>query len=1296
MEKKDMKEVPEKQEESRWTKPTLWLCSLHLFTLCSLAFAKPIFDVTARDAAFFVVRGSRPVDIVSLVIILSVAIPAALTMVEGIFRLCGRKVQFALHFVAVGALVSVYAAPYVKHLKVVDGVPAISVILALGLCAALLYVTTQSFRRLLSLASPLILILPAFFVFGSQVGQIILPAKFPWARDNSKVQQVYLKNKPPIIFVQLDELPIVSLLDAKGNIDAKRFPNLAEFAKTANWFRFTTTVSGQTTSAIPAILTGISPQKKLLPNVTDHPNNLFTLLSRHYRFNVHELATYLCPEELSSRYRETPPFQQRISSLLSDLTVVFLHVVLPDSYTRRLPLITNQWGNFGKAIPAAQTTRPQDKAKIPTEEELVKRIYSHLEEDRATYFHKFVASISGEKETLNFIHLLLPHNPMEYLPSGKKHSTYTEVEGVSRIDDKFVGPQGLVDQYHYRHLLQLAYLDRMLGELIDKLKKSNMFDDSLIVFLADHGASFTSNDCNRNLTDSNVGDLAFVPLLIKVPGQKKGVVSDVEATTVDVLPTIADVLGTTLPWQTSGTSLLNVKHPTAPTRPFLSEDGKVHLFEYKKLLQMREKALARNVSLFGLSDPGSTLFWFGKYRRLMGRSAIEIDTVPGSFQVQSDQVKLFDFIDMKSNFIPAKISGKVSVGISGKSNPVVAISINGIIQGVAETQFARKELIFSTVIPEDAFRQGKNDIRFYLVSTKANGEQYLVSSDNKLNYTLKADHILTTSGKRLPIVVQGLQGRVDDISADRTDGNNVRIAGWAANAEKSKPVDAVLVFANGKFFNAYRTTILRPDIAKSFRAKELQLSGFKDLIPAKLIPNLRNIRVFAISGEIASELGYKPSLGISPDYVKRLPLNEPSYRLNGQAITSPAGEMIQVGPVKVTALVDVITKKGADVTIAGWAANTEKGKPVDSILIFNGDKFIASGATRVFRRDVKVDKANRSEYLGFEYLLTASRLGKLEDLRLFAVSDGYATELVLPIKSQLNGSKYALGDEALLSSGGEEINVYPNSLYGGLEVVKIDKKKVVLAGWAADVKKGVPVESLAIFRGEEFVGSGKPTINRPDVGKSFNNANLSKCGFNFSLPTKVRDAKKLRVFAISRGVAIELQNPAAATDGTDKPSGPGYKLEDDKIVTTDGTSLAIASAGMQTSWDTLTKKGEVLFISGWAADVQQSKVAERIVVFANGTLVASARPRAARPDVTTALSNDKIEYCGFTLSFPAKNIGDLEKIRVFALHDGVATELPNSAAIAVHRTKPTPPAGKPVFTTTTTGSRPQPQVLDER
>ena len=127
-----------------------------------------------------------------------------------------------------------------------------------------------------------------------------------------------------------------------------------------------------------------------------------------------------------------------------------------------------------------------------------------------------------ERPTLWFKHVLLPHVPWQFYPSGRHYRRHAP-EPIPGLN----GPEGFGDPWlvkvsYQRHLLQLGLADRLLGELLGRLRRLGLFRDALVVVVADHGIGFHVGVERRTVTAGNVEDLAPVPLLVKLPGQRRG------------------------------------------------------------------------------------------------------------------------------------------------------------------------------------------------------------------------------------------------------------------------------------------------------------------------------------------------------------------------------------------------------------------------------------------------------------------------------------------------------------------------------------------------------------------------------------------------------------------------------------------------------------------------------------------------------------------------------------------------------------------------------------------------------
>ena len=93
-------------------------------------------------------------------------------------------------------------------------------------------------------------------------------------------------------------------------------------------------------------------------------------------------------------------------------------------------------------------------------------------------------------------------------------------------------------------------LDQTFSELIAALKETGHIDDTVIVFLGDHGMSFPYSKATlyRNGTWS--------PLLLRWPGMGKPVVNTDMVSSLDLMPTVLELLGVTVPEGLDGRSWL--------------------------------------------------------------------------------------------------------------------------------------------------------------------------------------------------------------------------------------------------------------------------------------------------------------------------------------------------------------------------------------------------------------------------------------------------------------------------------------------------------------------------------------------------------------------------------------------------------------------------------------------------------------------------------------------------------------------------------------------------------------------
>ncbi len=131
---------------------------------------------------------------------------------------------------------------------------------------------------------------------------------------------------------------------------------------------------------------------------------------------------------------------------------------------------------------------------------------------------------------------------------------------------KIPANSGLDDtQTHYLESIQ--YSDRVLGDFIDQLKKTSLYDHSVIVIFGDHG-SYTGISKALGVETNAVDEMnnAQVPLLIITPGTGLSGEQTIPASHIDVYPTVANLLGLETPHSVLGQDLLNTTTPVVVHR----------------------------------------------------------------------------------------------------------------------------------------------------------------------------------------------------------------------------------------------------------------------------------------------------------------------------------------------------------------------------------------------------------------------------------------------------------------------------------------------------------------------------------------------------------------------------------------------------------------------------------------------------------------------------------------------------------------------------------------------------------
>ena len=676
-----------------------------------------------------------------------------------------------------------------------------------------------------SLALPILLV---SFLTLSDASRLI------WGEAESVSESIPIAEPASIVFIQLDELPLASLMDEQGNLNGALFPNFTRLQTEGTWYRNALSDSIATTQSVPAILTGKVGEKGLSPSAVDHPENLFTLLGDTYDMHVIEWVADLCPEETCPDYAGRAP--ARFTSLLSDVGVVYLHLALPTSARTDLPSIDNAWRGFlGQARTPSGTSVAIEGLPVPDPPHRV---------EWADWIQRLANGIDESTgPTLSYAHLDAPHVPWVTNPSGTHYDRpeeYTEVEGVQGDGHWSLDPRPALLGYQ-RHLYQLGFLDAMLGRLFDRLDETGQWEETMIVVVADHGASFVPGQHRRWPKADNLDDLYRIPLMIKYPSQESGAVDDTPVFGLDIVPTIVDVLGVEVDWTFDGISLLEVDGTDRPHEPIwwcCSRDGA------DTDLSVLFDQVERNREWVPDQSSWLAVASAGPYGHLIGEPLADLEVVQDDSLVWSlDRGADLAEADFDSGIVQTLLTGRVELPTGIASDDVLIVA-NGQVAGFG---FVTRDSVGSGalrgLLAEELIEDGYNEIDILMPS--ADGRTWVAGSSDVLSILYA-----TEDGRVLDVREEGSRRiQIDEVTSTQSGWE---LVGWAADVSRKTLPETVYVFAGEELLAAGPPTLENGNVVRWFDSEDLLVSGFVFEIDRAVVPEeVEHLTVVAEFGDVA-------------------------------------------------------------------------------------------------------------------------------------------------------------------------------------------------------------------------------------------------------------------------------------------------------------------------------------------------------------------------------------------------------------------------------------------------------------
>jgi hypothetical protein len=405
-----------------------------------------------------------------------------------------------------------------------------------------------------------------------------------------------------------------------------------------------------------------------MPVARAHPESLFTLLGGSYDIDAIETVTQLCPRGTCER-EIRDDFAERFGRIADDLIQYTPAAVLPTKVHERI---------FGMGSDISPL--PPD---TPTE-----------------LFDRLAGNIEAEPGQMDFLHAgNLPHKPWTMVPSLQSYTDPAEVHDTLEHEDYAEAPQVEADD-RKRHLLEVGAADALVGKVIEQLKAEEAWDETLFVLVADHGISFRRDTGRRRASEQNLDQLAFVPMFVKLPGQRRGGADPAAVQTIDAVPIVADALGIEIPWEVDG-----VLPGERTERGISVVNYKGNMIEatLPGLIARRDRFVRIHGRQFVMGRGWNALIESGPGSHLIGTPVPE--RLPDA-EGEADVIRSGDPDDPDT--VDAVVAGRLRGVPVGKP---IAIEANGRIAAMTQSVATPEGVRYEAVLPPRVYERRVEDVR---------------------------------------------------------------------------------------------------------------------------------------------------------------------------------------------------------------------------------------------------------------------------------------------------------------------------------------------------------------------------------------------------------------------------------------------------------------------------------------------------------------------------------------------------------------------------------------------------------
>lgn len=161
-----------------------------------------------------------------------------------------------------------------------------------------------------------------------------------------------------------------------------------------------------------------------------------------------------------------------------------------------------------------------------------------------------------------FFHLGEPHNNIAFFTYDIQDKELVDEELA--VIEEYINKVGTNFKGSLIYLLSLVYTDYTIKNFCDSLKNLGYWDNTSILFVSDHGSSYTFHPLHNRRVNCFDEECYHIPMLIRHPGMNPVEINTYQYSK-DVFPTFADILGIPQSEYFKGRSMLRETEP----RPYV-------------------------------------------------------------------------------------------------------------------------------------------------------------------------------------------------------------------------------------------------------------------------------------------------------------------------------------------------------------------------------------------------------------------------------------------------------------------------------------------------------------------------------------------------------------------------------------------------------------------------------------------------------------------------------------------------------------------------------------------------------